>query len=95
MRVVFAIALVVGVLALFAWIVAATAAEIVSGWERLDPERGLGPRARSGVAAILGFGMAGLSAAYAGWPGLAAVSAALAGAAAGYWLARRAGPRPD
>jgi len=92
--VVFAITLVAGVVLLFVWIVAATVAEVVAGWERFDPER-LGSKVRSGVGAILGFGMAGLSAAYAGWPGVAAASAAMAGGAAGCWLAHRFGPRPD
>jgi len=74
--VVYGVALAVGMAALVGWIAAGSSS--ASG--RLDPERRLGTAGRAVVAALVGFGMGGLSAAFAGWPIAGHVAAALAGA---------------
>ncbi len=91
---VYAVALVVGISALIAWIFS-----VYLGNERpqLDPDRRFGLRGRRLVAALVGFGIAGMSAEFSprdfSWP-LALLLAVLgAGAAAWYagWVDR---PRP-
>jgi hypothetical protein len=61
---VYSVVLVVGILALIAWIVAHSLAAS-SGATNRDPEERFGVRGRRLVAALVGFGMAGMSAAYA------------------------------
>lgn len=84
---VYAAALIAGIVLLLAWIAAAAVAAWVDGWDFADPEQRFGPRGRFVVAGSIGFGMAGLSATYAGFHPLAAVVAAVAGAAALVWVA--------
>jgi len=79
-RVVFGLALGFGTILLLAWVVAVAVAGSVEGWEKLDPDARFGLTGRRVVAAVFGFGMAGLSAAFAGWPMVVATLAALAGA---------------
>ena len=80
MRAVFGSALGFGTILLLAWIVAVAVAGSVGGWEKIDPDARFGLTGRRVVAAVFGFGMAGLSAAFAGWPMVVATLAALAGA---------------
>ncbi len=80
MRVVFGFALGFGSIALLAWIAAAAVADSVEGWGTVDPDARLGLTGRRVVGAVFGFGMAGLSAAYAGWSMVIATVAAVAGA---------------
>ena len=89
MRVVYGIALAAGVVALLVWTVAVFAAGSVHGWESFDLERRFGANGRRVVAAVLGFGMAGLSASYAGWNAGLAGLAASAGAVVAVALAGR------
>ncbi len=90
MTMLFGAALLVGFVMLLAWVAAATVAGSVEGHEHQDPERYLGVVGRSVMAAFLGFGMAGLSSLYAGWPVPLVVVASLGGAGAlvgvGVWL---------
>ena len=65
---------------LVGWIVAVTVAGSVPGWGRLDPDDRFGVAGRRVVGAVLGFGIAGLSASYAGWATGLALAAALGGA---------------
>jgi len=81
MRAVYGLALGLGTVALLAWIAAVAVAASVTGWEKVDPDARFGLTGRRVVAAIFGFGMAGLSASYAGWSTLLATAAALTGAA--------------
>ena len=74
-------------MALLSWIVAVFVADSVDGWEGFDLERRYGANGRRAVAAVLGFGMAGLSASYAGWNTSVALAAAAAGAAVAVALA--------
>jgi len=86
-RAVFGVALAVGFLAVLGWIAAVAVADSVDGWEGVDPDTRFGLNGRRVVAGVLGFGMAGLSAAYAGWPIPLATGAAVVGAVAGGLLA--------
>jgi len=79
MRAAFGFALGFGSVALLAWIVATGVSESVEGWKKVNPDARFGPTGRRVVAAVFGFGMAGLSAAYAGWPTAVATLAAVAG----------------
>ena len=69
----------VGFVLLLAWVAAVAVAETVDGWAGIDPDRRFGRRGRMLVGALNGFGIAGMSATFGGWPSIAA----LAGAAAG------------
>ncbi len=80
MRAVFGFALGFGAVALLGWIATVGIAGSVEGWEKVDPDTRFGVTGRRVVAAVFGFGMAGLSAAYAGWPIAVATIAAIAGA---------------
>ncbi len=79
MTAVYAISLVLGVLLLFAWVASVAVAEMVTGWDHVDPDRRFGRRGRLMVAGLAGFGLGGMSATFGGWP----VAAALAGAGGG------------
>lgn len=60
----YAVVLVVGVLSLIGWVVAHSWAVSAERSDR-DPEERFGVRGRRVVAALVGFGMAGMSAEYA------------------------------
>ena len=72
-----------GAVALLAWIAAGGVASSVDGWENVDPDARFGMTGRRLVAGVFAFGMAGLSASYAGWPTVVATIAAAAGAVVG------------
>ncbi len=80
MTALYGIPLIVGVLLMIAWIVAAAVAATVDGWEGVDPERRFGRSARFVLAGLIGFGMAGISSLYAGWQPLVTVAAGTVGA---------------
>jgi hypothetical protein len=83
MRAVYAIVLLLGILALLAWLVGHAAG---ASW---DPEERFGLRGRRVVGALAGFGLAGMSAEFAAkdLPAPVVFVAALAGAAAVSWWA--------
>jgi hypothetical protein len=85
---VYAVVLVIGILVLIAWIVAHSLA-VSTGRQDRDPELRFGIPGRRVVAALVGFGMAGMSATYAAIEISAPVVVllALAGAAATAWWA--------
>jgi hypothetical protein len=85
---VYAAALLAGLLMLLAWVAAGAVAAWVDGWESADPERRFGAAGRFVVAGSIGFGMAGLSASFAGLHPVLAFIAAAGGAAALVWVAR-------
>lgn len=93
---VYAVVLVVGVVALIAWILLAAFASNIDRAD-LDPERRLGIPGRRLVAAAVGFGMAGMSAEFSprdlAWP--VALVLAVAGAVAAGWYAGRVGVGDD
>ena len=85
---VYATALCVGFVCLLAWIIARSFARNLDR-PRLDPEHRFGTRGRRWVAAMVGFGMAGMAAEFSpldlSWP--IALVLAVAGAAAAVWYA--------
>jgi hypothetical protein len=85
---VYAIVLAVGVLGLLAWIMARALAVNIER-RSLDPESRFGLPGRRVVAALVGFGMGGMSAEFSprdlSWP--VALLLALLGAAAAAWYA--------
>ena len=89
---VYAVGLVVGVVALFAWVIARAFAVNIER-PSIDPEERFGVRGRRVVAAMVGFGMAGMSAEFSplGIPWPLALALALLGAAAAVWYAGCAG----
>jgi hypothetical protein len=92
MTALYAVVLVLSLLALLAWIAQTAIAATVEGWGRIDPERRYGAVVRLALAGSLGFGLAGLSASYAGWPVVAALGAAAVGAGVMIAIARFLGP---
>lgn len=83
----YAIGLIIGFLALLAWVILRTLAVNVPAWSSIDPEHRFGVPGRRVVAALMGFGMAGMSSSFAPWPLPATIATALAGAAASAWYA--------
>lgn len=81
MTALFGIPLLGGLVFMLVWLAATAVAGTVDGWDHVDPEQRFGRQGRFVLAGLMGFGMAGLSALYAGWPELLAVAAGLAGAA--------------
>lgn len=76
---VFGISLVIGIVALIAWILIGGFSEANDG-RPVHPDERFGPKGRGIVAALTAFGIGGLSASYGGWPMAAAVAAALVAA---------------
>lgn len=89
---VYAVVLVAGIVALIAWIFVRSYA-VNTERTSFDPEHRLGKPGRRAVAAMVGFGMAGMSAEFSpldiSWP--IAFVLALAGAGAAAWYAGWAG----
>lgn len=85
---VYAVVLIVGFLALVGWVMVKSFAENIER-PSLDPEARFGVAGRRVVAAMVGFGMAGLSAEFSprdiSWP--LALLLAVAGAVAATWYA--------
>ena len=89
---IFALATALGVLALLIWIGLTVFANTVPNRQNLDPERRYGSIGRLVVAGLFGFGLAGMSASFAGWSWPAAFAAALAGGVGAGLVARFLGP---
>ncbi|NOY54997.1 MAG: hypothetical protein GXP34_03330 [Actinobacteria bacterium] len=81
MRSAYGVALIVGLIALIAWVIAVAASRTDAG----NPEQRFGLLGRRVVGALIAFGMGGLSAAYGGWPAWAAIVAAFVAAGAAIW----------
>ena len=80
MTALYAIPLLVGVIGLVATIVV-VAYRSTAGGDPTDAPTGTPGRAAVAVSALIGFGMAGLSSLYGGWPTWSTPIAAIAGAA--------------
>ena len=81
MTALFGIPLLIGIILMLAWIAATAVAATVDGWDVVDPEVRFGRVGRFVLAGTVGFGIAGISALYAGWPSLLALGAGIAGGA--------------
>lgn len=92
---IYAVATAVGVLAVLTWIGLTVFAATVPDRASLDPEVRYGVTGRFVVAGLFGFGLAGMSASFAGWPWLAGLAAAVAGAVGAGLVARFLGPEPS
>lgn len=79
MTALFGVPLLIGIVLMIAWIAAVAVAATVDGWRGVDPEARFGSTGRFVLAGAIGFGMAGMSALYAGWPSIVAFGAALLG----------------
>jgi len=95
MTTVFAVVLAIGLILLVAWIVLVAVSAMVDGAARVDPDRWAGVPGRVIVAYLVGFGMAGMSAAFGGWSDLAAIAAAVVGGLALAGIAVWLGPGTD
>lgn len=93
---VYAVVLVVGLVALLGWIFTRSLAVNV-GRSGVDPEARFGVGGRRVVAGTVGFGMAGMSAEFSplGIPWPLALVLALAGAGAAVWYAGRVDTEPE
>lgn len=85
---VYALLLSIGIVALLAWIVMAALASNLEGWDWLHPDNGIGETGKAVVAGMVGGGMAGISAEFAGWSTALALGAAIVGAIAAIVFAR-------
>lgn len=94
MTALFGIPLMIGFILMLVWVGATAVAATVDGWQGIDPDLRYGRTGRFMVAGMIGFGMAGMSSLYAGWPPLLAVGAAMLGGAGligvSIWLAPEA-----
>lgn len=105
MTALYAVVLVVAIVALVLWLIAAVVASsdeassgVASsneGRSALDPEVRFGRTGRVGIAAAVGFGMGGMSATFAGWEALPALAAAVAAAVLGAVIGHFLGPTED
>ena len=91
----YAICTVLGVIALLTWITLGIAASAGDDRRYLDPELRFGERGRVAIAAVLGFGLAGMSASFAGWATGLAVAAAIVGAGGAVLVGRYLGVEED
>ena len=92
MTALYSVVLSVGVVALIMWIVAVAASTMVESWAGWDPEARFGTTGRSVLAFVLGFGVAGISSAYAGWASVLTLIAAVVGGAVMVGVAMWLGP---
>lgn len=94
---VYAIVLSLGVVGLLLWVGARSLAVNVPAWAGVDPEGRLGLRGRRLIAAMVGFGLGGMSAEFSprdlSWPLALALALAAAAVAAWYsgWVDRADG----
>ncbi len=95
MTALFGIPLLIGIVLMLAWIAATAVAGTVDGWDSVDPELRFGRIGRFALAGTIGFGMAGISALYAGWPSLLAFGAGLAGIVGLIGVSIWLGPEPE
>ena len=91
---VYALFLVAGFIGLLVWVAMTAVGDTVEGWSRVDPEVRFGVKGRFVVAGTLGFGLAGMSATFAGWSGVVAFVGAVGGALLSAGVAARYGPDP-
>ena len=76
-----AVLTVLGFLGVLVWTYLGITSSAVEGKQDLDPEARYGANGRRVVAGVLGFGLGGMSASFAGWASGPAVLAAIGGAA--------------
>ena len=95
MTAVYAIAIVVGLVGIIAWVVFGVVGTSGAAPSSLDPEQRFGSRGRGVLGSVTGFGMAGISATYAGWNAVIAFAAAIVGGFVIGAVVMRLGPGAD
>lgn len=92
---VYAVCTVLGVIGIIGWITLGMASSAWEGKSHLDPEERFGSAGQFVVAGVAGFGLAGMSASFAGWNAGLALVGAVAGAAFAVVSARYLGFEED
>lgn len=92
---VYAIATILGVIGIISWVALGMVAETVAGKESLDPEARFGATGRGVVGGVVGFGLGGMSASYAGAGAPLAILGAILGAVAMVVVGRYLGIEED
>lgn len=88
---VYAICVVLGFVAALFWIFLGLTSSSVEGKARLDPEARFGAAGRGIVSGVLGFGLGGMSASFAGWGAGLSLLGAIGGAGLAIAAARYLG----
>jgi len=92
---VYAVCVVLGFVGALLWVVAGLTSSSVEGKAGLDPEARLGASGRGIVSGVLGFGLGGMSASFAGWGTGLALVGAVGGAGLAIAVARYLGFEED
>ncbi len=92
---VYAISVVLGVVAVVSWVFLGLTSSAVAGKSHLEPEERFGETGRMAVAGILGFGLGGMSASFGGWGSALALLGAVGGAVLAIVAARYLGYEED
>jgi len=95
MTALFGIPLLIGLAVMGAWVAATAIAATVEGWEHVDPERRFGRGGRFVLAGLIGFGMAGISTLYAGWPQTFVIVGGVAGGIGLVFVSSWLGPEAE
>lgn len=92
---VYAVCTILGVIGILGWIILGMVASAAEGKDHLDPELRFGSIGQYVVAAVMGFGLGGMSSSFAGWSTGWALVGALGGAVFGVLSARYLGFEDD
>ena len=84
-----------GVIGILGWVTLGMIASSWTGKEHLDPEIRFADRGRLAVSALVGFGLGGMSATFAGWNAGFALVGALLGAVVAVFVTRYLGFEED
>lgn len=92
---IYAIATVLGLIGIIAWVALGMVASAVPGKEALEPESRFGAVGRTTIAAVAGFGLGGMSASYAGATTPVAIGGAVLGGVLTAFIGRYLGFEDD
>ncbi|MEA2001583.1 MAG: hypothetical protein U9N84_06825 [Actinomycetota bacterium] len=92
---VYAICVVLGVIAGASWVFLGLTASAVAGKSHLEPEARFGETGRMTISGVLGFGLGGMSASFGGWGSALSLAGAAGGAVLAIAAARYLGYEQD
>jgi hypothetical protein len=92
---VYAISVVLGVIAVISWVFLGLTSSAVAGKSHLEPEERFGETGRMTISGVLGFGLGGMSASFGGWGSALALLGAVGGAVLAIVAARYLGYEED
>jgi hypothetical protein len=92
---VYAICVVLGVVAVITWVFVGLTSSAVAGKSHLEPEARFGEAGRMTISGVLGFGLGGMSASFGGWGSALALLGAVGGAVLAIVAARYLGYEED